>query len=94
MKLKKFVELDSEKCNGCGECITTCNKGGIKIENGKARLVQSSFCGSFVNCIGDCPQGALKIESKKLSKAELENEITPNAGCYFSGRYDINQWVE
>ena len=94
MKLKKFVELDKEKCNGCGECITTCNKGGLKIEDGKAKLVQSSFCGSFINCIGNCPQGALKIKTKQLSQAELENEVSPNAGCYHSGRYDINQWVK
>ena len=92
MKLKKFIQLDEEKCNGCGECITTCSKGGFKLEDGKVKLVQDHFCASFVSCIGDCPQGALKIESKKLSEADLEKGIAPNAGCYFSGRYDISQW--
>lgn len=93
MKLKKFIELDQEKCNGCGECITNCNKGGLKIEAGQARLVEDSFCGSFINCIGVCPQGALKIKTQKLEQAELENEVSPNAGCYHSGRYDIKQWI-
>lgn len=94
MKLKKFIQLDEEKCNGCGACITTCAKGGLRIEDGKARLVEDYFCASFVNCIGDCPEGALKIENKKIAKANLEKEVAPNAGCYFSGRYDIEQWEE
>ncbi|MGM0370364.1 MAG: ATP-binding protein [Bacillota bacterium] len=93
MKLKKFVQINEDRCNGCGDCITNCDKGGIKIVNGTAKLVKTSFCGSFINCIGDCPNQALTIKTKELSNAELDNSISSNAGCYFSGRYDISNWM-
>ncbi|MGM0501202.1 MAG: ATP-binding protein [Bacillota bacterium] len=92
MQLKKFVEIDIDKCDGCGDCITSCNKGGIKIIEGKAKLVETSFCGSFINCIGECPNGALTIKTKKFNSTILDKEVAPNAGCYFSGRYDVSQW--
>jgi ferredoxin len=94
MQLKKYVTIDQSKCNGCGKCITPCSKGGIKIEEGKAVLAAESFCGSFINCIKKCPREAITIQRKELSQAELDNEIPPNAGCFFSGRYDVNHWFE
>ena len=93
MQLKKFVKIDQSKCDGCGECITSCNKGGIKIIENKAKLVETSFCASFIDCIGDCPNGALAIKTKKLAAADLDQKTAPNAGCYFSGRYDVNDWI-
>ncbi|AGB41919.1 hypothetical protein Halha_2020 [Halobacteroides halobius DSM 5150] len=90
MKAKKIIKIDENKCNGCGECITTCNKGGLKIIDGIAKLVKESLCGSFIDCIGDCPTGALTIKNKRLSAS---NTLAPNAGCYLSGRYDANDWL-
>ena len=58
---RKIIEIDEEKCNGCGACVTGCAEGALAIVNGKAKLVSDVFCDGLGACIGECPTGALKI---------------------------------
>ena len=62
MKIKrKIIQIDEEKCNGCGECVPSCAEGAIQIIDGKARLAAEKYCDGLGACLGECPQGALKI---------------------------------
>ena len=62
MKIKrKIIQIDEEKCNGCGLCVPSCAEGAIQIKNGKARLVAEKYCDGLGACLGECPQGALKV---------------------------------
>lgn len=61
---RKIINIDDDKCNGCGNCVTACAEGALQIVNGKARLVRENFCDGFGDCIGDCPTGALTIEER------------------------------
>ena len=58
---RKIVEIDEEKCNGCGVCIPKCAEGALKIINGKAKLVSDVYCDGLGACLGHCPQDAIKI---------------------------------
>lgn len=58
---RKIIEIDEERCDGCGQCVLACAEGAIEIIDGKARLVKDSFCDGLGACLGECPQGALKI---------------------------------
>jgi len=41
MKVKrKIIQIDEEKCNGCGVCIDSCAEGALALVDGKARLVK------------------------------------------------------
>jgi len=59
--LRKIIQIDEEKCNGCGQCANACAEGAIKMINGKAKLVTDSYCDGLGACIGDCPVDAIKI---------------------------------
>jgi Pyruvate/2-oxoacid:ferredoxin oxidoreductase delta subunit len=59
--LRKIIEIDDEKCDGCGNCVPSCAEGAIQIVNGKARVISDKYCDGLGACLGDCPQGALHI---------------------------------
>jgi Pyruvate/2-oxoacid:ferredoxin oxidoreductase delta subunit len=62
MKIKrKIVQIDEEKCDGCGVCVPSCAEGAIQIVDGKARLIAEKFCDGLGACLGECPQDALNV---------------------------------
>lgn len=72
MKAKRnIIEIDEDLCNGCGECVTACAEGAIRLIDGKARLISETYCDGLGACLGDCPTGALKVVERE---AETFNE--------------------
>ena len=33
--IRRIIEINEEKCNGCGACAEACHEGAIKMVNGK-----------------------------------------------------------
>jgi ferredoxin len=66
MKVKrKIIEIDENKCTGCGLCTTACAEGAIEVRDGKARLVSEIYCDGLGACLGECPEGALTVMEKE-----------------------------
>jgi ferredoxin len=61
MVKRKIIEIDEDKCTGCGACVTKCAEGALAIIDGKAKVVNDVFCDGLGACIGECPEDALKI---------------------------------
>lgn len=59
--IRKIVQIDENKCNGCGLCVPSCAEGAIKIINGKAVLSADNLCDGLGACLGDCPMDAIQI---------------------------------
>lgn len=65
------IEIDEEKCNGCGICEDRCFVAAIKMIGGKASIGEScKGCGRCVEC---CPEGALSLKMDNLD--ELVDQI-------------------
>jgi NAD-dependent dihydropyrimidine dehydrogenase PreA subunit len=58
---RKIIQIDEDKCIGCGECIPDCPEGAIQLIDGKARLISDIFCDGLGACIGTCPEGAISV---------------------------------
>ena len=65
--LRKVVQIDEAKCDGCGECISSCAEGAIALVGGKARLVSDVYCDGLGACLGECPRGAITIEEREAA---------------------------
>lgn len=74
---RKIIQIDEEKCNGCGSCITGCPEGALQIIDGKARLVSDLCCDGLGACVGTCPEGAMEVVEREAEEYD-ESEVMAN----------------
>jgi NAD-dependent dihydropyrimidine dehydrogenase PreA subunit len=64
---RTIINIDEEKCTGCGLCVPNCPEGAIQVIDGKARLVSDALCDGLGACIGECPEGAITVEEREAA---------------------------
>ena len=72
MQTRKIINIDEEKCTGCGECVVGCDEGALQIIDGVAKLVNEHFCDGLGACIGECPTNALQIEEREAKEFDID----------------------
>jgi NAD-dependent dihydropyrimidine dehydrogenase PreA subunit len=75
---RKIIEIDENRCDGCGMCVPSCAEGAIQIVDGKARLVADKYCDGLGACLGECPKDALKIverEAEVFDQAAADGHV-------------------
>ncbi len=72
MVKRSIVDIDEEKCNGCGQCIPNCAEGALQIIDGKARIVDDAYCDGLGACLGHCPQDAIAIIEREAPEFDEE----------------------
>lgn len=57
------LELDGEKCSGCGMCVQVCPHAVFVIGNGKAEIVDRDACMECGGCEMNCPAEAINVQA-------------------------------
>lgn len=65
--VRKIIEIDKEKCNGCGLCANACHEGAIGMVDGKATLLRDDYCDGLGNCLPVCPTGAISFVEREAA---------------------------
>jgi NAD-dependent dihydropyrimidine dehydrogenase PreA subunit len=77
MVVRKIVEIDESRCDGCGRCIPDCPEGALRIVDGKARLVGEARCDGLGACLGRCPRDAMRVvEREEIFRLNDVREVT------------------
>ncbi|MDD3485836.1 MAG: 4Fe-4S binding protein, partial [Atopobiaceae bacterium] len=56
---RKIIQIDEDRCTGCGACAQACHEGAIGMVNGKARLLRDDYCDGLGDCLPTCPADAI-----------------------------------
>lgn len=57
------LNLDPERCIGCGRCREVCPHAVFSPENGKAVIINLDACMECGACAGNCPPAALSVRA-------------------------------
>lgn len=66
--IRKIIQIDEEKCNGCGLCADACHEGAIGMVDGKARLLRDDYCDGLGDCLPACPAGAITFVEREAAQ--------------------------
>jgi NAD-dependent dihydropyrimidine dehydrogenase PreA subunit len=57
------LQLDKEKCTGCGMCLLVCPHAVLGIDNGHAQIENRDACMECGACARNCPTEAVTVQA-------------------------------
>ncbi|ATW27366.1 indolepyruvate ferredoxin oxidoreductase subunit alpha [Candidatus Formimonas warabiya] len=56
-----LVNINTDKCTGCGACVENCPVEYLALEEGKATIVGDE-CQGCESCVAVCPSEAVSVQ--------------------------------
>ena len=80
-RYEREMQVDREKCTGCGACAAVCPSGAVRMEEGRPVLDQAicTLCGK---CENFCPAGVREIIGREYTVRELVKELMKDQMFY------------
>jgi ferredoxin len=80
-----MIEVDRDRCTGCGTCVEACPTTAIEMQDGFAHILleRCTGCGS---CVEVCPQGAVLLLPEPVPAADSRELTVATADGQPAGR--------
>ena len=95
--IRKIIQIEEEKCNGCGACASACHEGAIGMVEGKATLLRDDYCDGLGDCLPTCPTNAITFierEAAAYDEAAVKANMEKKADSGFTAPSEscLSQW--
>ena len=61
---KNWIQLDKERCDGCGACLEACPVNGVQMDSQTDLPLICDTCEGQFQCVQWCPTNAILIKEK------------------------------
>ena len=79
--VRRIIEIDRDKCNGCGACAEACHEGAIAMVDGKAQLMRDDYCDGLGDCLPTCPTGAITFVEREAAASGARMIVLETQSC-------------